>query len=111
MGWITGLLSCALLIMLFAFLMVAIQQVCGVDALRSGLKDFGLAEQSRRGHQGLAKPNGDPAFPGRDVRIPDADLHGRRRARCEDSQPGLNRGSPGGASLLSNPLRSNPIDA
>jgi hypothetical protein len=46
MGWITGLLSCALLTMLFAFLMVAIQQVGGVDALRNGLKDFAV-QQSR----------------------------------------------------------------
>jgi hypothetical protein len=46
MGWITGLLSCALLTLLFAVLMVAIQQVGGLEALKNGLKDFAV-QQSR----------------------------------------------------------------
>jgi hypothetical protein len=46
MGWITGLLSCGLLTLLFTFLMVAIQQAGGLEALKSGLKDFAI-QQSR----------------------------------------------------------------
>lgn len=46
MGWITGLLSCAFLTLLFSFLMLAIQQAGGVDALKNGLKDFAI-QQSR----------------------------------------------------------------
>src|SRR6266436_5772969 len=46
MGWITGLLSCGLLTLLFALLMVAIQQAGGLEALKSGLKDFAV-QQSR----------------------------------------------------------------
>jgi hypothetical protein len=46
MGWITGLLSCALLTLLFGVLMVAIQQAGGLEALKSGLKDFAI-QQSR----------------------------------------------------------------
>lgn len=46
MGWITGLLSCALLTLLFGVLMVAIQQAGGLEALKNGLKDFAI-QQSR----------------------------------------------------------------
>ncbi len=46
MGWITGLLTCGLLTLLFAVLMVAIQQAGGLEALKSGLKDFAV-QQSR----------------------------------------------------------------
>jgi hypothetical protein len=46
MGWITGLLSCALLSLLFTFLMLAIQQAGGIEALKNGLKDFAI-QQSR----------------------------------------------------------------
>src|SRR5690242_5651873 len=46
MGWITGLLTCGLLTVLFTFLMVAIQQAGGIEALKNGLKDFAI-QQSR----------------------------------------------------------------
>jgi hypothetical protein len=46
MGWITGLLTCGLLTLLFTFLMLAIQQAGGMEALKSGLKDFAV-QQSR----------------------------------------------------------------
>jgi zinc-ribbon domain len=46
MGWITGLLTCGLLTLLFTFLMLAIQQAGGLEALKSGLKDFAV-QQSR----------------------------------------------------------------
>jgi len=46
MGWITGLLTCALLSLLFTFLMLAIQQAGGIEALKNGLKDFAV-QQSR----------------------------------------------------------------
>src|SRR5579859_6197481 len=46
MGWITGVLSCALLSLLFTFLMLAIQQAGGIEALKNGLKDFAV-QQSR----------------------------------------------------------------
>jgi hypothetical protein len=46
MGWITGLLTCGLLTLLFGVLMVAIQQAGGLEALKNGLKDFAV-QQSR----------------------------------------------------------------
>ncbi|PYT31998.1 MAG: hypothetical protein DMG58_11065 [Acidobacteria bacterium] len=46
MGWITGLLTCGLLTLLFGVLMVAIQQAGGLEALKTGLKDFAI-QQSR----------------------------------------------------------------
>ena len=43
MGWITGVISCALLTLLFAFFMLAIRQMGGLDAIR-GLKDIAFQQ-------------------------------------------------------------------
>ena len=40
MGWITGIISCGLLTLLFAFCMLAIRQMGGLAALKDNLKDF-----------------------------------------------------------------------
>jgi hypothetical protein len=45
MGWITGVLSCALVALLFAFLMFSIQRV-GLAALKEGLRELSV-QQSR----------------------------------------------------------------
>jgi hypothetical protein len=44
MGWITGVLSCGLLTLLFVFLMVAIQRSGGIGALKDGLHDFAIQQ-------------------------------------------------------------------
>jgi hypothetical protein len=46
MGWITGVISCALLTLLFAFFMLAIRQMGGLDAIKDGLKDFAFQQAS-----------------------------------------------------------------
>ena len=46
MGWITGVISCALLTLLFAFFMLAIRQMGGLDAIKDGLKDFAFQQSS-----------------------------------------------------------------
>jgi len=46
MGWITGVLSCALLTLLFAFFMLAIRQMGGLSALKDNLKDFAFQQGS-----------------------------------------------------------------
>jgi hypothetical protein len=46
MGWITGVISCALLTLLFAFFMLAIRQMGGLDALKDGLKDLAFQQAS-----------------------------------------------------------------
>jgi hypothetical protein len=46
MGWITGVISCALLTLLFAFFMLAIRQMGGLDAIKDGLKDFAFQQGS-----------------------------------------------------------------
>jgi hypothetical protein len=43
MGWITGVISCALLTLLFAFFMLAIREMGGLDAIR-GLKDLAFQQ-------------------------------------------------------------------
>lgn len=43
MGWITGVLSCALVTLLFVVLMVAIQRV-GLTALKDGLRDLAVQQ-------------------------------------------------------------------
>ena len=43
MGWITGVLSCALVTLLFVFLMVTIQRV-GLAALKDGLRDLSVQQ-------------------------------------------------------------------
>jgi len=43
MGWITGVLSCAFVTLLFVFLMVAIQRV-GLGALKDGLRDLAVQQ-------------------------------------------------------------------
>ncbi len=46
MGWITGIISCALLTLLFGFFMLAIRQMGGLDAIKDGLKDFAFQQGS-----------------------------------------------------------------
>jgi hypothetical protein len=46
MGWITGVISCALLTLRFAFFMLAIRQMGGLDAIKDGLKDFAFQQGS-----------------------------------------------------------------
>ncbi len=46
MGWITGVISCALLTLLFAFFLLAIRQMGGLDAIKHGLKDFAFQQGS-----------------------------------------------------------------
>ena len=46
MGWITGVISCALLTLLFAFFLLAIRQMGGLDAIKDGLKDFAFQQGS-----------------------------------------------------------------
>ncbi len=46
MGWITGVISCALLTLLFAFFMLAIRQMGGLDAIKDGLKDLAFQQSS-----------------------------------------------------------------
>jgi hypothetical protein len=46
MGWITGVISCALLTLLFAFFMLAIRQMGGLDAIKDGLKDLTFQQAS-----------------------------------------------------------------
>ncbi|MBZ5592611.1 MAG: zinc ribbon domain-containing protein [Acidobacteriia bacterium] len=46
MGWITGVLSCAILTLLFAFFMLAIRQMGGLAALKDSLKDFSFQQGS-----------------------------------------------------------------
>jgi hypothetical protein len=46
MGWITGVISCALLTLLFAFFMLAIRQMGGLDAIKDGLKDLAFQQAS-----------------------------------------------------------------
>ena len=46
MGWITGIISCALLTLLFGFFMLAIRQMGGMDAIKDGLKDFAFQQGS-----------------------------------------------------------------
>jgi hypothetical protein len=43
MGWITGVISCGLLTLLFAFFMLAIHQMGGLDAIK-GLKDLAFQQ-------------------------------------------------------------------
>jgi hypothetical protein len=45
MGWITGVISCALLTLLFAFFMLAIRQMGGLEAIK-GLKDLAFQQAS-----------------------------------------------------------------
>ena len=46
MGWITGVLSCVLLSVLFAFFMAAIQRTGGLGALKTQLHDFAIDQQA-----------------------------------------------------------------
>jgi hypothetical protein len=46
MGWITGVISCALLTLLFGFFMLAIRQMGSLDAIKDGLKDFAFQQGS-----------------------------------------------------------------
>jgi hypothetical protein len=46
MGWITGIISCALLTLLFGFFLLAIRQMGGLDAIKDGLKDFAFQQGS-----------------------------------------------------------------
>ena len=46
MGWITGVISCALLTLLFAFFMLALRQMGGLDAIKDSLKDFAFQQGS-----------------------------------------------------------------
>lgn len=46
MGWITGVISCALLTLLFAFFMLAIRQMGGLDAIKDSLKDLAFQQSS-----------------------------------------------------------------
>jgi len=46
MGWITGVLSCVLLSILFAFFMAAIQRTGGLAALKNQLHDFAIDQQA-----------------------------------------------------------------
>ena len=46
MGWITGVISCALLTLLFAFFMLAVRQMGGLDAIKDGLKDLAFQQAS-----------------------------------------------------------------
>ena len=46
MGWITGIISCALLTLLFGFFLLAIRQMGGLDAIKDGLKDFAFQQSS-----------------------------------------------------------------
>ena len=45
MGWITGVISCALLTLLFAFFTLAIRQMGGLEAIK-GLKDLAFQQAS-----------------------------------------------------------------
>ena len=46
MGWITGVLTCALLTLLFACFMLAIRQMGGLAALKDSLKDLAFQQGS-----------------------------------------------------------------
>ena len=46
MGWITGVLSCVLLSLLFAFIMAAIQRVGGIGALKDQLRDLAIDQKT-----------------------------------------------------------------
>ena len=46
LGWITGVLSCVLLSILFAFFMAAIQRTGGLAALKTQLHDFAIDQQA-----------------------------------------------------------------
>ena len=46
MGWITGVLSCVLLSLLFAFFMAAIQRAGGLGAIKDQLHDFAIDQKS-----------------------------------------------------------------
>lgn len=46
MGWITGVLSCVLLTLLFTFFMLAIREMGGLAALKDSLKDFAVQQAS-----------------------------------------------------------------
>lgn len=46
MGWITGVLSCVLLSVLFAFFMAAIQRTGGLATLKNQLHDFAIDQQA-----------------------------------------------------------------
>jgi len=46
MGWITGVLSCVLLSLLFAFFMAALQRVGGLAAVKDQLRDFAIDQKT-----------------------------------------------------------------
>jgi hypothetical protein len=46
MGWITGVLSCALLSLLFAFFMAALERAGGLNAVRGQLHDFAIDQKT-----------------------------------------------------------------
>jgi hypothetical protein len=46
MGWITGILSCALLTLLFTFFMLAVRQMGGIAAIKDSLKDLAFQQSN-----------------------------------------------------------------
>jgi len=46
MGWITGVLSCVLLSILFAFFMAALERAGGLAAIRDQLRDFAIDQRT-----------------------------------------------------------------
>ncbi len=46
MGWITGVLSCALLSLLFAFIMAALERAGGLGAIKDQLRDFAIDQKT-----------------------------------------------------------------
>lgn len=46
MGWITGVLSCVLLSLLFAFFMAALQRAGGLGAIKDQLREFAVDQKS-----------------------------------------------------------------
>jgi hypothetical protein len=46
MGWITGVLSCVLLSLIFAFFMAALQRVGGLAAVKDQLRDFAIDQKT-----------------------------------------------------------------
>ena len=46
MGWITGVLSCVLLSLLFAFAMAAVQRTAGLAGMREQLRDFAIDQKA-----------------------------------------------------------------
>jgi len=46
MGWITGVLSCVLLSLLFAFVLAALERAGGVGAIKDQLRDFAIDQKT-----------------------------------------------------------------